>query len=83
MSRCMRWTDREDEAIRTFYPIVGGRWKGWAKLMPDRMPSYDSVIHRAGALGVRCDSRFRYGKGKSKAEKIADAMFEKQSRQVV
>ena len=58
-----RWTDAEDALIRKHYPEHGGAWRGWARLMPERMPTRDDVNHRAHALGVRCNHRFRYGKG--------------------
>lgn len=64
-----RWTDAEDALIREHYPEHGGRWTGWARLMPDRMPTYDDVIHRAQRIGVRCNHRFRYGKGKSRVHR--------------
>lgn len=69
------WTKAEDDLIRKFYPIVGGRWKGWAKLMPERMPRHDAIAHRAMALGVRCEHAFRYGKGKRRAEILAESML--------
>ena len=58
-----RWTPEEDAQIREHYPEKGARWAGWARLMPERMPTFDDVAHRARALGVRCNHRFRYGKG--------------------
>lgn len=75
MRRWARWTDEEDDAIRRFYPIVGGRWRGWARLMPDRMPSNDVIAHRAKALGVKCRSKFSYGMGKAEAERLAESMM--------
>ena len=62
--RWRRWTPDEDAAIREHYPEHGARWNGWARLMPDRMPTHDDVAHRAMAIGVRCNHRFRYGRGK-------------------
>ena len=61
--RWRRWTEAEDALIREHYPECGGSWGGWARLMPERMPSRDDVNHRARVLGVRCNHRFRYGKG--------------------
>ena len=58
-----RWTSEEDALIREHYPEMGGGWSGWARLMPDRLPTRDSVVHRAHSLGVRCNHKFRYGKG--------------------
>lgn len=62
--RWRRWTAEEDALIREHYPEMGARWNGWARLMPDRMPTYDDLAHRARAIGVRCNHAFRWRKGK-------------------
>lgn len=69
------YTKREDDLIRRFYPVIGSRWSGWARLMPDRMPSHDTIAHRAKTLGVRCEHHFRYGEGKRRAEILAESMM--------
>ncbi len=61
-----RWTPEQDALIREYYPEMGGRWNGWARLMPERMPTHDDVIHRARAIGVKCNHMFRYGRGKKR-----------------
>lgn len=43
--------------------------------MPDRTPRHDAIAHRAKVLGVRCEHAFRYGKGKRKAEILAESMM--------
>ena len=73
-SRYLRWTDDEDEIVRRYYPVVGARWRGWHHLLPERELTSDIVAHRAMRLGVRCDSQFRYGKGKRAAQSKAEAM---------
>jgi hypothetical protein len=75
-SKHQPWTDEENELIRTFYPVAGARWRGWGKLFSDREVTFDSIAHQASKLKVRCTSSFRYGKGKGKAERKADAMLE-------
>lgn len=62
--RWRRWTAYEDALIREHYPERGACWSGWARLMPDRMPTRDDVTHRARAIGVRCNHAFRYGRGR-------------------
>lgn len=61
--RWRRWTEAEDALIREHYPEHGGAWLGWAKLMPERMPTRRDMNRRACTLGVRCNHKFRYGKG--------------------
>lgn len=51
-----RWTKDEDDLIRKYYPIHGGTWDGWAKLMPERKPTENDLHSRAHKLGVK-----RYG----------------------
>jgi len=63
-----RWTPDEDDLIREHYPERGARWRGWADMMPERLPTYDDVAHRARAIGVKCNHAFRYGKGKERGE---------------
>lgn len=69
------WTPEEEEHIRTFYPIVGSVWKGWHVLMPERALTPNNICQRAKKLGVTCNHRFQYGKGRAKAQREADAML--------
>jgi hypothetical protein len=48
-----KWTEEEDELIRLYYPEHGPSWSGWAKLMPERDASKDSIAHRANHLGIK------------------------------
>lgn len=45
------WKPEEDDEIRTHYPLRGGRWRGWADLLPGR--SQQAIMSRAARLGVR------------------------------
>lgn len=51
-----RWTAEEDDLIRKYYPINGGSWAGWYRLMPERNPSASDIHTRAHKLGIK-----RYG----------------------
>lgn len=64
VGRWRRWTPEEDDLVRRYYPENGARWRGWRVLMPERDPTYDDISHRARALGVRCNHRFKYGEGR-------------------
>lgn len=45
-----RWTEEEDELIREHYPEHGGVWDGWSELMPERMPTPETIYARAYAI---------------------------------
>lgn len=50
-----RYTEREDEIIRTYYPRHGITWDGWAMYLPDRTP--EGIGVRARHLGIYCEKR--------------------------
>lgn len=54
------WTKREDEAVRMHYPSKGSTWDGWASECPGR--TRQSIVKRAGKLGVRCVKRCPTGR---------------------
>lgn len=44
------WSEEEDAAVVTFYPIHGRRWEGWKDVLPDR--TMRAIEMRAQRLGV-------------------------------
>lgn len=54
------WTPREDEAIRKHYPSEGSTWDGWSQECPGR--TRQSIVKRAGKLGVACVKRCPTGR---------------------
>lgn len=48
--RHKRWTPEEDDLLAEFYPRHGGAWSGWAKLMPDRLPTPNDIYKRMTRL---------------------------------
>lgn len=50
-----RYSEREDEIIRAYYPTHGITWDGWAVYLPGRTP--DGIGARARHLGIYCDKK--------------------------
>lgn len=45
-----RWTDAQDQILRDNYPKHGGRWDGWATLLPNR--TNRAIGARAQRIGL-------------------------------
>ena len=50
-----RWTPEEDQVVRENYPVHGGSWDGWERVLPGR--TSEAIRVHAFKLGVVAPAR--------------------------